>query len=312
MDPLQSSTGGARPLRPAARLDGGDRRLLGRAPLAADETGSWSSCRSSPGARPGRGRGAPALHAAIRKLGHLTEYGILAALWLRGHPPGTLASRGPGGHPCPCPLRRPRRVAAKGSTRDRTPAAGDVAIDAARRAARAAWPGTGGGPAGERATAPQRRPRGARARWPGSAALAGRRSTSPSGAPPTALACRGGRARSWSPAGLALPGPARRGFEYHRAREGPHRHERLRRPPTGPVPHRAPRHLGRRLHHPPPHRGPDLLMLPPDVVGRGGRALPARHGIRRSAAGPVLALPPGGPPGALRQLDSVTTSRLSA
>jgi VanZ family protein len=54
--------------------------------FAADETGSWLLpllARAVPWAGPGL---LHALHAAIRKLGHLTEYGILAALWLRAFP----------------------------------------------------------------------------------------------------------------------------------------------------------------------------------------------------------------------------------
>jgi hypothetical protein len=57
--------------------------------LAADETGSWLLpllARGMPWAGPGL---LHAFHAALRKLGHLTEYGILAALWVRalpGHP----------------------------------------------------------------------------------------------------------------------------------------------------------------------------------------------------------------------------------
>jgi VanZ family protein len=54
--------------------------------FAADETGSWLLpllARGVPWAGPGL---LHALHAAIRKLGHLTEYGILAALWLRAFP----------------------------------------------------------------------------------------------------------------------------------------------------------------------------------------------------------------------------------
>jgi VanZ like family len=57
--------------------------------FAADETGAWLLpllARGLPWAGPGV---LHALHAALRKLGHLTEYGILAALWLRafpGHP----------------------------------------------------------------------------------------------------------------------------------------------------------------------------------------------------------------------------------
>jgi VanZ family protein len=57
--------------------------------FGADETGSWLLpllARWVPWASP---RQLHALHVAVRKLGHLTEYGILAALWLRafpGHP----------------------------------------------------------------------------------------------------------------------------------------------------------------------------------------------------------------------------------
>jgi VanZ family protein len=57
--------------------------------FASDETGSWLFpllARTFPWAGP---RHLQTLHAALRKLGHLTEYGILAALWLRalaGHP----------------------------------------------------------------------------------------------------------------------------------------------------------------------------------------------------------------------------------
>jgi VanZ family protein len=57
--------------------------------FASDETGSWLLpllARGFPGASAGQ---LHALHVAVRKLGHLTEYGILAALWLRafpGHP----------------------------------------------------------------------------------------------------------------------------------------------------------------------------------------------------------------------------------
>jgi VanZ family protein len=54
--------------------------------FAADETGSWLLplvARWFPWASPGQ---LHALHVAIRKLGHLTEYGILAALWLRAFP----------------------------------------------------------------------------------------------------------------------------------------------------------------------------------------------------------------------------------
>ena len=54
--------------------------------FAADETGSWllpRLARSFPWASPQQ---LHALHFAVRKLGHLTEYGILAALWLRAFP----------------------------------------------------------------------------------------------------------------------------------------------------------------------------------------------------------------------------------
>jgi VanZ family protein len=57
--------------------------------FASDETGAWLLpllAKSFPWAGPGQ---LHALHAALRKLGHLTEYGILGALWLRafpGHP----------------------------------------------------------------------------------------------------------------------------------------------------------------------------------------------------------------------------------
>jgi VanZ family protein len=57
--------------------------------FAAAETGSFLLpllARAFPWASPGQ---LHALHVAVRKLGHVTEYGILAALWLRawpGHP----------------------------------------------------------------------------------------------------------------------------------------------------------------------------------------------------------------------------------
>ena len=44
-------------------------------------------------------------------------------------------------------------------------------------------------------------------------------------------------------------------------------------------------------------------------IRRGHRALPPRDGLRRSAPGSVLALPPGGAPGRLRRTRSATTSR---
>jgi VanZ family protein len=57
--------------------------------FAAEETGSWLLPLLA-GAAPWAGpRQLHALHVGVRKLGHLTEYGILAALWLRalpGHP----------------------------------------------------------------------------------------------------------------------------------------------------------------------------------------------------------------------------------
>ncbi|MBI4012460.1 MAG: VanZ family protein [Candidatus Rokubacteria bacterium] len=58
--------------------------------FAADQTGSWilpALGRLLPWAGPGL---LHALHGALRKLGHVVEYGILAALWLRalGPAPG--------------------------------------------------------------------------------------------------------------------------------------------------------------------------------------------------------------------------------
>ncbi len=51
--------------------------------FGSDRTGSWLLpvlARLAPGAPPDL---LHAVHAALRKLGHLTEYGILAGLWLR-------------------------------------------------------------------------------------------------------------------------------------------------------------------------------------------------------------------------------------
>ena len=56
--------------------------------FGADQTGSWilpALGRLLPGAGPGL---LHALHAALRKLGHVVEYGILAALWLQALRPG--------------------------------------------------------------------------------------------------------------------------------------------------------------------------------------------------------------------------------
>ena len=56
--------------------------------FGADQTGSWilpALGRLLPWAGPGL---LHALHAALRKLGHVVEYGILAALWLRALRPG--------------------------------------------------------------------------------------------------------------------------------------------------------------------------------------------------------------------------------
>src|SRR4029453_11982145 len=51
--------------------------------FGADETGSWLLPILA-GWLPGAGPTTlHALHAGLRKLAHLTEYGILAALWLR-------------------------------------------------------------------------------------------------------------------------------------------------------------------------------------------------------------------------------------
>lgn len=57
--------------------------LLSGGLFGGDETGSWVLpvlARLLPSAGPGV---LHTLHAALRKLGHLTEYGVLAALWLR-------------------------------------------------------------------------------------------------------------------------------------------------------------------------------------------------------------------------------------
>ena len=56
--------------------------------FGADQTGSWilpALGRLLPWAGPGL---LHALHGALRKLGHVVEYGILAALWLRALRPG--------------------------------------------------------------------------------------------------------------------------------------------------------------------------------------------------------------------------------
>jgi hypothetical protein len=60
--------------------------------FGADETGAWLLPLLGwllPGAEPGLLRG---LHLALRKLGHLVEYGILAALWLRALEPAPRAA----------------------------------------------------------------------------------------------------------------------------------------------------------------------------------------------------------------------------
>ncbi len=126
--------------------------LLSSDLFAADATGAWLFPllgRLLPWAGPGLLHG---LHAILRKMGHLVEYGILAALWLRalGPPPGPDAGglrRGPSDRrPLGRRARLPRGAtgavglsalyavvdeARQGLTATRTPSALDVAIDTA-------------------------------------------------------------------------------------------------------------------------------------------------------------------------------------
>jgi len=94
--------------------------------FGTDETGSWLLpilARWLPGAEP---TVLHALHAGLRKLAHLTEYGILAALWLRA-----LAAR-PRAELWAVALAALYAVvdeARQGLASNRTPAVTDVLID---------------------------------------------------------------------------------------------------------------------------------------------------------------------------------------
>lgn len=129
--------------------------LLSGQRFGADETAAWLLpllARVLPWAGPEALHG---LHTILRKLGHLTEYGILAALWLRAldYPSGRDASGPPAsGYPPPrrralLPNRSPAGAARwavglsalyaaadelrQGLAPNRSPAVLDVAIDAA-------------------------------------------------------------------------------------------------------------------------------------------------------------------------------------
>lgn len=96
--------------------------------FAAEQTGAWLLPLLQhllPGADPAL---LPGVHAAIRKLGHLVEYGILAALWRRALAPSPRAGAGALGL---ATLYAALDEARRGLTVSRTPSVLDVVIDGA-------------------------------------------------------------------------------------------------------------------------------------------------------------------------------------
>ena len=267
--------------------------------LAGDRTALWLPAllgRLAPWASPAM---LDVAHFGVRKLGHLAEFGILAVLWRRALAPWSRA--------VPAALVLASLYAGidewrQGLTPDRVPAATDVAIDTlGALLGLAAWEGSG--PPGGRDGAGGRLGAGAR-----------------------------GGARP--PPGPDRPGPRPpgRGPRGHGARARPDRQR-----PRAPGPLRADSgiigaasartamsvYVARRLaqalivllgvsvvvfvilHL---TGDPALLLLPPDAIGRGRRALPRGDGLQRSRSRPVRALPPGRAPGELRRTRSVTAS----
>jgi len=96
--------------------------------FAAEQTGAWLLpllMRLLPGVDPDA---LHALHAVLRKLAHLVEYGILAALWRRALAPAPRAGLGAVGLAA---LYAALDEARQGLATSRTPSVVDVAIDAA-------------------------------------------------------------------------------------------------------------------------------------------------------------------------------------
>jgi VanZ family protein len=107
--------------------------------LAAEETASWVLpvlAALLPWASPPT---LHALHAALRKLGHVVEYGILATLWLRALGPGRPTRRAALWAIGLAAAYAVADEARQSLTGSRSPSAVDVALDAASAFLAVAW-----------------------------------------------------------------------------------------------------------------------------------------------------------------------------
>jgi VanZ family protein len=114
--------------------------------LAAEETASWVIpvlAALLPGASPPT---LHTLHAALRKLGHVVEYGILGALWLRALAPGRPLRRAALGAIGLAAAYAVVDEARQSLTESRSGALTDVALDGVSAFLAVAW--LGGAPAG--------------------------------------------------------------------------------------------------------------------------------------------------------------------
>jgi hypothetical protein len=105
--------------------------LLSGTFFGADRTGAWLLPllgRLLPGASPAL---LHALHAVVRKMGHVVEYGILAALWRRALAPGRGPAGAGGWAVGLSALYAVVDEARQGLAPNRTPSALDVLIDTA-------------------------------------------------------------------------------------------------------------------------------------------------------------------------------------